>query len=464
MPRHSEEPSRERAHPAAVRRPRPHRRHHPDVQRAARTSSASSVGFARPCPRRTSSWPTTTAPTAPARIADTLAAADDQVQVMHRARQGGPRGGLPRRLRLGARATGYDVVVEMDADGSHQPEQLPRLLDGAARRRPRARLPLRPGRLGGELAEVARGALAAAATSTPGSCSASRCKDATGGYRAFRADDAAHARPHRRRERRLLLPGRARAGARCRRASACARCPSSSSSASSATPRWTSGSWPRPCGGSRSGARRTRREGRRLLARARSRPTAAVGDVCALGDPRRNRRLRRRSSGSWRRGSPRSSAGRACSSPSRCSSILGAAVMRRAGFAAARSLRPVTVDGVAVHAGRSSASSRSGREVGDAGGLFVAGLLIAVPGLVTSAVGLLLLIPPLRRARRRAVSRAVRRRAEAAGLVVDQSTTTTVTGPSCARTSGARCAARSSPARWSRARWSTTTGPPQPSA
>jgi dolichol-phosphate mannosyltransferase len=27
---------------------------------------------------------------------------------------------------------GYDVVGEMDADGSHQPEQLPRLLDALA--------------------------------------------------------------------------------------------------------------------------------------------------------------------------------------------------------------------------------------------------------------------------------------------------------------------------------------------
>ncbi len=41
-----------------------------------------------------------------------------------------------------ALADGYDVVVEMDADGSHAPEELPRLLDRAARRRPGHRLPL----------------------------------------------------------------------------------------------------------------------------------------------------------------------------------------------------------------------------------------------------------------------------------------------------------------------------------
>ena len=50
------------------------------------------------------------------------------VHVLHRTEKDGLGRGLPRRLRLGARA-GYDVLVEMDADGSHQPEQLPRLLD-----------------------------------------------------------------------------------------------------------------------------------------------------------------------------------------------------------------------------------------------------------------------------------------------------------------------------------------------
>lgn len=108
--------------------------------------------------------------------------------------------------------------------------------------------------------------------------------------------------------------------------------------------------------------------------------------------------------------------------------IVGAAVMRRAGFAAARSLRPVTVDGVTVQpAVTDERVGQVGREVGDAGSLFVAGLLIAIPGIVTSVVGLLLLIPPLRRAVTRVVSRAVRRSAERNGLVVT-TTTTTVSG------------------------------------
>jgi UPF0716 protein FxsA len=110
--------------------------------------------------------------------------------------------------------------------------------------------------------------------------------------------------------------------------------------------------------------------------------------------------------------------------------IVGAAVMRRAGFAAARSLRPVSVDGVVVsQAASADRLDQAGREVGDAGTLFVAGFLIAVPGLLTSAAGLLLLVPPVRRAVRGTVSRSVRRRAEAAGLLIDARVASTTTVP-----------------------------------
>lgn len=63
-------------------------------------------------------------------VADGLAAADPQVQVLHR----------PGKLGLGpaylagfawAVDQGYDAVVEMDADGSHLPEQLAQLLRAA---------------------------------------------------------------------------------------------------------------------------------------------------------------------------------------------------------------------------------------------------------------------------------------------------------------------------------------------
>jgi UPF0716 protein FxsA len=108
--------------------------------------------------------------------------------------------------------------------------------------------------------------------------------------------------------------------------------------------------------------------------------------------------------------------------------VLGAAIMRRAGFNAFRSLRPVEVDGTTVTPGVTEERvAQVGRDVGDAGMLFVAGLLIAIPGIVTSAVGLLLLVPPLRRGVARATTRSLRRRAERAGMVV-QTRTTTVQG------------------------------------
>ena len=61
------------------------------------------------------------------KIADELAEVDDHVRVLHR----------PGKQGLGAAyiagfgwalENGYDVAVEMDADGSHAPEELPRLL------------------------------------------------------------------------------------------------------------------------------------------------------------------------------------------------------------------------------------------------------------------------------------------------------------------------------------------------
>ena len=62
-------------------------------------------------------------------IADSLAAAERRVHVLHR--QG--KEGLGAAYRAGFQwgiAQGYEALVEMDADGSHQPEQLPSLLDG----------------------------------------------------------------------------------------------------------------------------------------------------------------------------------------------------------------------------------------------------------------------------------------------------------------------------------------------
>ena len=64
-------------------------------------------------------------------LADELAAADEQVRVLHRRAKGGLGAAYLHGFALALDA-GYDVVGEMDADGSHQPEQLPRLLDALA--------------------------------------------------------------------------------------------------------------------------------------------------------------------------------------------------------------------------------------------------------------------------------------------------------------------------------------------
>jgi dolichol-phosphate mannosyltransferase len=118
-------------------------------------------------------------------IADSLALADDHVHVLHR--EG--KDGLGAAYLAGfewALDEGYDVVIEMDADGSHQPEQLPRLLDalrsadlvlgsryvkgGSVVNWPRSREVLSRG--GNIYTRVMLGV---------------PLKDATGGYRAFRA-------------------------------------------------------------------------------------------------------------------------------------------------------------------------------------------------------------------------------------------------------------------------------------
>lgn len=61
-------------------------------------------------------------------LADSIAAGDEQVHVLHRAGKEGLGAAYIAGFRWGLNA-GYDILVEMDADGSHRPEQLPLLLD-----------------------------------------------------------------------------------------------------------------------------------------------------------------------------------------------------------------------------------------------------------------------------------------------------------------------------------------------
>jgi dolichol-phosphate mannosyltransferase len=60
-------------------------------------------------------------------LADKLVESDSHVQVLHRTE----KAGLGRAYVAGftrALESGYDLIVEMDADGSHRPEDLPKLL------------------------------------------------------------------------------------------------------------------------------------------------------------------------------------------------------------------------------------------------------------------------------------------------------------------------------------------------
>ena len=64
-------------------------------------------------------------------LAEKLAETDPRVHVMHRIE----KAGLGKAYIAGftwALERGYDVIVEMDADGSHRPEDLPRLLAAVA--------------------------------------------------------------------------------------------------------------------------------------------------------------------------------------------------------------------------------------------------------------------------------------------------------------------------------------------
>jgi dolichol-phosphate mannosyltransferase len=62
------------------------------------------------------------------KLADEIAASDDHVNVMHRLGKEGLGAAYLAGFEWGLNE-GYQVLVEMDADGSHQPEQLPELLN-----------------------------------------------------------------------------------------------------------------------------------------------------------------------------------------------------------------------------------------------------------------------------------------------------------------------------------------------
>jgi dolichol-phosphate mannosyltransferase len=118
-------------------------------------------------------------------LADEIAGRDDHVHVLHRDRKQGLGAAYIAGFRWGLER-GYDTLVEMDADGSHQPEQLPDLL--AALRAADVALGSRWVR-GGTVRNwpKSREALSRSANTYARLILGIPVRDATGGYRAYRA-------------------------------------------------------------------------------------------------------------------------------------------------------------------------------------------------------------------------------------------------------------------------------------
>lgn len=123
------------------------------------------------------------------RLADKASAGDKHVHVLHRT----GKQGLGTAYVAGftwALERGYDVVVEMDADGSHQPEQLPKLLK-VLHATPAAALVLGSRWVpGGKVVNwpKSREVLSRGANVYTRIMLGLDVGDATGGFRAFRAD------------------------------------------------------------------------------------------------------------------------------------------------------------------------------------------------------------------------------------------------------------------------------------
>ncbi|SFQ95238.1 dolichol-phosphate mannosyltransferase [Lentzea waywayandensis] len=119
-------------------------------------------------------------------LADEMAAADDRVHVMHRTEKAGLGAAYVAGFQW-ALERDYGVICEMDADGSHAPEQLHRLLDAL----PQADLVLGSRWVpGGEVVNwpAQRKFLSLGGSLYSRLALGANIRDMTGGYRAFRAD------------------------------------------------------------------------------------------------------------------------------------------------------------------------------------------------------------------------------------------------------------------------------------
>ncbi|MFZ8979766.1 MAG: polyprenol monophosphomannose synthase [Candidatus Nanopelagicales bacterium] len=119
------------------------------------------------------------------RLADGLAASDPHIHVLHRPGKEGLGQAYLAGFAWGLER-GYDVLVEMDADGSHRPEELPRLL---------AQIPHSDVVLGSRWVPggavvnwpVSRRILSQGGSLYTRLALGIPTRDATGGYRAYRA-------------------------------------------------------------------------------------------------------------------------------------------------------------------------------------------------------------------------------------------------------------------------------------
>ncbi|MEU7478452.1 polyprenol monophosphomannose synthase [Lentzea sp. NPDC042327] len=119
-------------------------------------------------------------------LADEMAAADQRVHVMHRTEKAGLGAAYVAGFQW-ALDREYGVVCEMDADGSHAPEQLHRLLDAL----PQADLVIGSRWVpGGEVVNwpVQREVLSRGGSLYSRIALGANIRDMTGGFRAFRAD------------------------------------------------------------------------------------------------------------------------------------------------------------------------------------------------------------------------------------------------------------------------------------
>lgn len=119
-------------------------------------------------------------------VADERAELDENVHVLHRMGKEGLGAAYVAGFHWGL-GHGYDILVEMDADGSHQPEELPHLLTA---------LESADVVLGSRYVEGGRivnwpwrrEALSRAANTYARLALGTTIRDATGGFRAYRAD------------------------------------------------------------------------------------------------------------------------------------------------------------------------------------------------------------------------------------------------------------------------------------